>query len=528
MIAAAQSVQALSRFADDVIPFELPKINYLAIAPILIVLGVAVLGVLVEAFLPRKARRPVQLVLVFGALIAALIAVLANAGTRTSTAADSIVIDGPGLVLQAAILVIAGLGALLMAERSIDPAGDAFAARASALPGSEDEKQFTARGFLQTEIWPLFLFAVGGMLLFPVSNDLLLMFVALEVMSLPLYLLAGMARRRRLLSQEAALKYFLLGAFSSAFFLYGAALVYGYAGSIDLPVIASQLAAKPGASGLAFIGLGLLLVGLLFKVAAVPFHQWTPDAYQGAPTPITAFMAACVKLAAFGAILRLLYVGFGGLRWDWEPLLWIIAILTMIVGSVIAISQTDIKRMLAYSSIAQAGFMLVGVTAASPAGLSTTMFYLISYGFATIGAFAVVTMVRDANGEATNLSKWAGLGKKSPLVGTIMAIFMLSFAGIPLTSGFIAKFGVFSASIAAGNVWLVVIAVIASLISAFFYARVIVVMFFAEPNDDTASVVVPSVFTTIALAAAATVTIVLGIVPQPLLELVANADVFVR
>ena len=508
--------------------FELPQIAYSAIAPILIVLTAAVVSVLVEAFLPRGARRPVQLVLVFATLALAFGAVLANVNTRMVTAAGSIAIDGPGLIIQAAVLLVAALGAMVMAERSIDPAGDAFAARASALPGSEDEKQFTARGFLQTEIWPLFLFAVGGMLLFPVSNDLLIMFIALEVMSLPLYLLAGMARRRRLLSQEAAMKYFLLGAFSSAFFLYGAALVYGFAGSIDLPVIADELGARPGASTLAFIGLGLILVGLLFKVAAVPFHQWAPDAYQGAPTPVTGFMAAAVKLAAFGAILRLLYVGFGGLRWDWEPVLWVIAILTMVLGSILAITQTDIKRMLAYSSIAQAGFILVGVIAASPAGLASTLFYLATYGFATIGAFAVITIVRDPGGEATHLSKWAGLGRKSPIVGAVMAVFMLSFAGIPLTSGFIAKFGVFSAAVAANDVWLVVVAVIASVVSAFFYARVIVVMFFADPTPDTASVVVPSVFTTIAIAAGATITVILGIVPQPLLELVANADVFIR
>jgi NADH-quinone oxidoreductase subunit N len=379
--------------------------------------------------------------------------------------------------MQGAILVLAILGALLMAERSLDPSGDVFAARASSLPGSEDEKQFTARGYLQTEVWPLFLFAVSGMVLFVSANDLLLMFVALEVMSLPLYLLAGMARRRRLLSQEAALKYFLLGAFSSAFFIYGVALVYGYAASTQLQVIASVLTAKPGQTSLALIGMALILVGLLFKVGAVPFHQWTPDVYQGAPTAVTGFMAATVKIAAFGALMRVLYVAFGGMRWDWVPMMWVIAILTMLVGSIIAISQSDIKRMLAYSSIAQAGFILVGVIAASPAGLAGSMFYLISYGFTTIGAFAVISLVRDESGEATNLSKWAGLGRRSPLVGGVFALFMLGLAGIPLTSGFIGKFSVFAAAIASGDTWLVIVAVVASLIAAFFYVRVIVVMF---------------------------------------------------
>ncbi|MGA0183679.1 MAG: NADH-quinone oxidoreductase subunit NuoN, partial [Candidatus Nanopelagicales bacterium] len=406
--------------------------------------------------------------------------------------------------------------------------GDAFASRVSSLPGSEEEKQFTQRGYLQTEIWPLTLFAVLGMMLFVTSNDLLIMFIGLEIMSLPLYLMTGMARRRRLLSQEAALKYFLLGAFSSAFFLYGAALVYGYAGSITFPEIAQTVTSKPGESLVLMIGLGMVLIGLLFKVGAVPFHQWVPDVYQGAPTAVTGFMAATVKIAAFGALLRILYVAFGGVRWDWEPIIWIIATLTMLVGSILAVVQSDIKRMLAYSSVAQAGFILIGVAAASAAGIASTMFYLIAYGFTTIGAFAIITMVRDAGGEATNLATWSGIGRKSPVVASAFAVFMLALAGIPLTSGFVGKFGVFAAAIEAGMVWLVIVGVVASLIAAFFYVRVIVVMFFAQPTDQTASVVVPSAFTTVALAAGAAVTVILGVVPQPVLDLVTNADVFIR
>ncbi len=519
---------AVAAEASTVTPFTIPSINYSALAPVLIIACAAIVSVLVEAFLPRSARRPVQLVLVLGSIAAAFIVVVSLAGTRLVTAAGEVAIDGPALVLQGTILVVGFLGALLMAERSIDPLGDAFAARASALPGSEDEKQFTQRGFLQTEIWPFLLFSLTGMLMFPAANDLLLMFVALEVMSLPLYLLAGMARRRRLLSQEAALKYFVLGAFSSAFFLYGMAMLYGYAGTVSLSGIADAVSSNPVEGGLLTIGVALLLVGLLFKVAAVPFHQWAPDVYQGAPTPVTGFMAAAVKLAAFGAILRVMYVAFGGARWDWEPMMWIIAILTMLVGSIVAIAQTDIKRMLAYSSVAQAGFILIGVIAVSPQGLAASLFYLIAYSFTTIGAFAIVTMVRDANGEATHLSKWAGLGRKSPLIGTCMAIFMFALAGIPLTSGFVGKFGVFAAGIESGATWLVIVGVIASVIAAFFYARVVVIMFFSEPNEDTASVVIPSAFTTVALAAGAAVTIILGIVPQPVLALLSNAGVFVK
>jgi NADH-quinone oxidoreductase subunit N len=521
-------VTALAVHSKTVTAFELPSINYYAIAPILIIFGAAVVSVLVEAFVPRRARRATQLVIVVVSVLAALAVVIDLRGTRLVTASGAIAIDGPTLVMQGTLLVIALLAALLMAERSIDPLGDAFAPRASALPGSEDEQQFTRLGFLQTEIWPFFLFALTGMLVFPAANDLLLMFVALEVMSLPLYLLAGLARRRRLLSQEASLKYFLLGAFSSAFFLYGVAMLYGYSGSVSLTDIADTLTAKPSQTTLVTIGVAMLMVGLLFKVAAVPFHQWTPDVYQGAPTPVTGFMAATVKIAAFGALLRVLYVGLGGLRWDWEPMLWIIAALTMLVGAIIAITQTDIKRMLAYSSIAQAGFILVGVVSASQAGLASSLFYLIAYAFTTIGAFAVISMVRDASGEATHLSKWAGLGKKSPVVAAVFSVFMFALAGIPLTSGFVGKFGVFTAAIASGAVWLVIIGVIASVIAAFFYVRVIVLMYFSDPTPDTASVVVPSAFTTIALAAGVTVTLVLGIVPQPVIDLVNQADVFIR
>jgi NADH-quinone oxidoreductase subunit N len=508
--------------------FTMPEINYYAIAPILILFGAAVVSVLVEAFVPRGGRRPTQLVLVFGSIVAALVVVIDLRGTRLVTAEGAIAIDGPTLVMQGTLLVIGLLGALLFAERSIDPLGDAFAPRASALPGSEDEQQFTRQGYLQTEIWPFLLFALTGMLVFPAANDLLLMFVALEVMSLPLYLLAGMARRRRLLSQEAALKYFLLGAFSSAFFLYGAALLYGYSGSVSLVAIADTLSAKPSEGALVAVGMALLVAGLLFKVAAVPFHQWTPDVYQGSPTAVTAFMGATVKIAAFGALLRVMYVGFGGMRWDWEPMMWIIAALTMIVGSIIAITQTDIKRMLAYSSIAQAGFILMGVIAASPEGLASSLFYLVAYAFTTIGSFAIVSMVRDASGEATHLSKWAGLGKKSPVVAAVFSLFLLSLAGIPLTSGFIAKFGVFSAAIGSGATWLVIIGVIASIIAAFFYVRVIVLMYFSDPTPDTASVVVPSAFTTIAITVSAVMTIALGVFPQWLLDIIEQAGIFIR
>ena len=509
-------------------PIPTPTIEYGKLAPLLIVLAAAVISVLVEAFVRREARRPIQLIVVFGALIVAFVSLVGLAGTRVIAAEGSVAIDGPTLFLQGTVLVLALVGALLIAERGVDPAGDGFAPRAYTLPGSREEREFTSQGWLQTEVWPLFLFSVGGMLLFPAATDLLTMFVALEVLSLPLYLLAGLARRRRLLSQEASLKYFLLGAFSSAFFLFGTAMLYGFAGTFSLGGIADSLSGNAGDNGLIVIGIGLLSVGLLFKVAAVPFHQWTPDVYQGAPTAVTAFMATCVKVAAFGALLRVMYVGLGGVRWDWQPLLWAVAILTMLVGVVLAVAQTDVKRMLAYSSIAHAGFILVGVIAVSEAGISSTLFYLVAYGFATLGAFGVVSIVRDSSGEATHLSQYAGLGKRSPVVASVFALFLLAFAGIPLTSGFTGKFGVFSAAVAGGATPVVIVAVFASVISAFFYARIIVLMFFAEPAEDGPRVVLPSAYTSLALAIGVAVTIVLGVLPQPVLNLAQQAGIFLR
>ena len=337
------------------------------------------------------------------------------------------------------------------------------------------EKQAARAGFIQTEVFPLTMFAIGGMLLFPASDDLLTIFIALEVFSLPLYLLCGLARRRRLLSQEAALKYFLLGAFSSAFFLYGIALLYGYAGTLTLAGIGDAVEKGSGEESLALVGVALLSVGLLFKVGAVPFHSWIPDVYQGAPTPITAFMAAATKIAAFGAMLRIFHVALPDFAADWRPVLSAVAILTMIAAAVLTVTQTDIKRLLAYSAVANAGFILIGVIAANQAGLSSTMFYLVAYGFSTMGAFAVISLIRNAEGDEENdISRWAGLGRRSPLVPAVLALFLLAMAGIPLTSGFVSKFAVFKAGLAEGATVLVVVGVLSSAIAAFAYARVIV------------------------------------------------------
>jgi NADH-quinone oxidoreductase subunit N len=326
------------------------------------------------------------------------------------------------------------------------------------------------------------------------------------------------------------MKYFLLGAFSSAFFLFGIAMLYGYAGSVRLSAIATAAQSGTASATLLYAGIALTGIGLLFKIGAVPFQSWKPDVYQGAPTPITALMASCTVVSAFGALLRVFYVAFGTVTWDWRPAMWVVAILTMVIGAVIAITQTDVKRLLAYSSIAHAGFILTAVISASAAGLSSSLFYLASYGLTTIGAFAVITLIRDPGGEADHLSRWAGLGKRSPWVAGIFALFLLSFAGIPLTSGFTGKFAVFQAAVAGGALPLVIIGVVSSAIAAFFYVRVIVLMFFSDPVPDGPEIAVPSVFTGTAVAVGALSAIVLGIVPGPVLSLASHAanQLFVR
>ncbi|WSK25412.1 NADH-quinone oxidoreductase subunit NuoN [Streptomyces sp. NBC_01298] len=550
MTAAAQNLLPNLAAAAPIDKIPAPHIEYAQLSPTLIVLGAAIIGVLVEAFVPRKGRYYTQVFLAVAALASAFAAVvgLAAGGYGSSkahiAAMGAVAVDGPALFLQGTIILASVVAIFTFAERRLDPAAhgnrvDSFAAQAASVPGSESEKEAVKAGFTTTEVFPLALFAVAGMLIFPAANDLLTLFVALEVFSLPLYLLCAVARRQRLMSQEAAVKYFLLGAFSSAFLLFGIALVYGYAGSVSYAAIAEvvdgtvanidpALADTMGNDALLLIGGALILMGLLFKVGAVPFHMWTPDVYQGAPTPVTGFMAAATKVAAFGALLRLLYVVLPGLRWDWRPVMWGVAIVTMLAGAIIAVTQTDVKRLLAYSSIAHAGFILAGVIATSEQGVKSVLFYLAAYSFVTIGAFAVVTLVRDAGGEATHLSKWAGLGRRSPLTAAVFAVFLLAFAGIPLTSGFAGKFAVFQAAAEGGAGALVVVGVISSAIAAFFYIRVIVLMFFSEPKADGPTVAVPSPLTMTTIAVGVAVTVVLGVAPQYFLDLAGSASTFVR
>ncbi|MEB3022703.1 NADH-quinone oxidoreductase subunit NuoN [[Mycobacterium] crassicus] len=529
-----------------------PSIEYALVLPLLIVFGTAVLGVLVEAFVARRARYLTQVLLAVGGLAAAFAAVVMVGGDTPAagriTVLGAVAVDRPALVLQGTVLLVGIMAVIFIAERNVGatlPEGpgaatapavssaapgraglDSFTPQASAVPGSVTELEAARTGVTQTEVFPLTVLAIGGMLVFLAANDLVTMFVALEVLSLPLYLLCGLARYRRLLSQESALKYFLLGAFSSALFLFGAALIYGATGSLTLPEIGDQLVAH-SRDPLALMGAALLLVGLFFKAGAVPFHSWIPDVYVGAPTPVTGFMAAATKVAAFGAMLRIIYVALPALHDQWRPLLWLISVLTMVVATVAAITQTDVKRMLAYSSVAHVGFVLTGVLSAIPAGVSSTLFYLVAYSFSTVGAFAVVNLIRGSSGaEELDMSRWAGLGRRYPVVGLLFSMFLLAFAGIPLTSGFISKFAVFKAAAEGGATPLVVIGVITSGVAAYFYVRVIVLMFFTDTPDDPPQLVLPSVWSKAAIALCAAITVVLGVMPQPLLDLVNAATLF--
>jgi NADH-quinone oxidoreductase subunit N len=503
--------------------FTAPVLSYSLLSPMLILLGGALIGVLVEAFVSKALRPAVQLTLTLGSLLLSLMQIWRIRGQQSLTAAmSSVVVDGPAVLLQASILIIAIISVFLISDT------EHFAALPGALPGSEEERQALQSGNQITEVYPLTLFAVAGMLLFPVANDLITLFVALEMLSLPLYLMAGLSRRRRLASQEAALKYFLLGAFSSAFFLFGAAYLYGFSASVNFAGIRQAIVGGSGNDVLLLIGIAFLSIGLLFKVGAVPFHAWSPDVYQGAPTPVTAFMAAATKVAAFGAMLRIYYTVFANAQWSWTPVLSGIAIVTMLLGSLVAISQRDVKRMLAYSSIAHAGFLLSGVIALNKAGLDATIFYLFAYGIATVGAFGVVTLVRDSAGEVTDLNRWKGLGKRSPFAATSFALFLLAFAGIPLTSGFIGKFSIFSAAYESGAKGVVIAGVLSSAIAAFFYIRVIVLMFFTDTTEDGTSVEIPSILTRSTVVIAAVITVALGVYPAPLLNFITNLATFIR
>ncbi|HEX9774577.1 MAG TPA: NADH-quinone oxidoreductase subunit NuoN [Actinomycetota bacterium] len=478
-----------------------PEIVWRSIGPVLVLAGAAALTLLWGAF-ARRIRRERFAILTLAALGGAgfLTFDLARADREIVGMQGMVAVDGVALFTNLVLLLAAGLTVLA----SFD--------------------YLSARRIHRFEFYPLLLLATAGMVLLASAANLILLFIALEVLSLSLYVLVGLARADGG-AQEASMKYFLLGAFSSAILLYGIALAYGATGETSISAIADAVAGGTADLDLLWPAVALVAVGFAFKVGAVPFHMWTPDVYQGAPTTVTGFMAAATKAAAFAALLRVFLVSFGSLQFDWRPALWLIAIVTMLLGSVVAIVQTDVKRLLAYSSIAHAGFVLIGVVAADRQGLAGSLFYLLVYALMTIGAFALVAATFARGSERLDVGAWAGLGRGSPVVAGAMTLFLVSMAGLPPTAGFMAKFFVFKAAVEAGETWLVLAGVAASVIAAFFYLRLIVAMWMQEPEPSMEPVTV-GMPAGVALAVTGLATLALGVYPQALMDLARTAAVF--
>lgn len=378
----------------------------------------------------------------------------------------------------------------------------------------------------QGEIYPLILLSTTGMMLMASATDLMTIFLGLELMSISLYVLAGFNRENSR-SNEAGLKYFLLGSFSTGFLLYGMALVYGATGTTRISKIAEFIAQNGILLNSSWLIIGMLLIGtgFAFKVAAVPFHMWTPDVYDGAPTPMTAYMSVGPKAAGFAAFIRVLMVAFPDLKGDWTSVLWTLAVLTMTIGNITAIYQTNIKRMLAYSSIAHAGYILVGFTAANAVGISGIMFYMLSYAFMNIGAFAILILAGKDGDERSTLDDFTGFGLRKPMLGLVFSIFLFSLAGIPPAAGFVGKFYLFSGAIQAGYIWLAIIGVLNSAASLYYYLRVMVYMYMKKPTEDFEwCTVTPT--TAICLAVGVAGVLVLGVVPGYILQIAQKALFF--
>ncbi|HSL19931.1 MAG TPA: NADH-quinone oxidoreductase subunit N [Vicinamibacterales bacterium] len=374
----------------------------------------------------------------------------------------------------------------------------------------------------QGEYYALTLFSIAGMMMMAAATDLLVIFLALEILSLAVYVLTGI-RRASAVGAEAAFKYFLLGSFSSAFFLYGIAFTFVITGSTRLETVGMELAARSMQPGiLTVLAVGLLLVGFAFKVSAVPFHMWTPDAYEGAPTVVTGFMSTGVKAAAFAAFVRVFLSAFEPMRGDWVPMLWAIAVATMIIGTVVGVVQSNVKRMLAYSSIAHAGYVLVGLVAANTAGKAAVLFYLAAYAVTNLGAFGVIAVLGTRDNRHDDIRDFAGLFNRRPGLAALMTVFLLSLGGFPPMAGFIGKWYVFSAAVSEGYYWLAIIGVLTSVVSVFYYLRIVVMMFMTE-GPEAAPLPVVSRAGMAALAIAMVGVFYLGVLPTRLLEIALSS-----
>ena len=473
---------------------KLPEIDLYLIAPEIVITAFGFLVLLVDVFLPKKENKGyLGAISLIGILLAGVLTVT-QMGSVKSGFEGMFVSDGFALFFKVTFLIIAFLTVLI----SIG---------------------YTKReGMAFGEYYALILFSTLGMMLMAAGTHLITIFLGLETMSISIYILAGMMRENRR-SVEAALKYFLLGAFATGFLLYGIALIYGATGSLYLKDVAAYIAAKNLLrSPMLLMSLVFLTIGFGFKIASVPFHMWTPDVYEGAPTSITAFMATGVKAAAFSALIRVFFSALPAFRPDWTSIMWLIAVATMTVGNIIAISQTNIKRMLAYSSIAHAGYILVAFVAGNELGTSGILFYLMAYAFMNIGAFTCVILLGKKGEENTLINDYAGIGFKYPLLAASMTIFLLSMAGIPPLGGFMAKLYVFSAAVKAKFYWLAILGVLNSAISVYYYLRVTVLMYFRESEREITGLQFSpaSVF---ALVVAVIGTLYMGIFPANVLSL---------
>lgn len=472
---------------------SIPVVNMTPILPEIFLSVLAMVLLLINVFKPGGQKSYLAYLSFFGILATAVL-VGAGWGGHIESFSGSVVLDNFATFFKMTFLVAAGLAVLI---------SDKYMEREECNHG---------------ELYPLILFTVVGMMLMASGTDLMTVFLGLEVMSVSLYVLAGFNRANRK-SNEAGLKYFLLGAFSTGFMLYGMALIYGATGTTRLYKIAQIVGQMtlPSTNILLVAGMLLMMTGFAFKIAAAPFHMWTPDVYEGAPTPMTAFMSAGPKAAGFAALLRIFLVALPTLQVEWSQVLWVLAVLTMTVGNITALRQDNIKRVLAYSSIAHAGYALVGFVAGNGTGTSGILFYMLSYAFMNIGAFAIIILVAKKGETNGNVSDFAGLAFKRPVLALVMTIFLFSLAGMPPTAGFIGKFYLFSGAIQKGYIWLAVIGVLNSAASVYYYLRIMVYMYMKESTEefDWIQVTAP---VTLALIISVAGSLIPGIIPSVILQ----------
>ena len=473
-------------------PIQIPYLNFSALLPLIIVVATGIIVMLADLFIADK--RSLGWVSLIGALLAAAVGAMQQGMPGFDPAFQNMALtDGYAHFFNLIFLSAAALSILVALG---------YLGRV---------------GLQKGEYYALLLFSTAGMMMMAAATDLILIFLGLETMSIALYVLAAFNRNQRA-SGEAGIKYFLMGSFASAFFLYGAALLYGATGSTNLSVIGGALAG--GENPIAMVGLGLLLIGFAFKIAAVPFHWWTPDVYSGSPTAVTAFMSVGAKAAGFAALIRLLMLSFPppSLSGDWQTAIAVLAVLTMTLGNIAALGQKDVKRMLAYSSIAHAGYILVGVAAGNAAGISAALFYLMAYTFMNIGAFAVVSVLERKGAVGSSIKDYAGLAGRNMWLALGMAIFLLSLTGFPPLAGFWGKLYLFRAAVQSNLTWLAVIGVLNSGIAAYYYLNVIVQMYM-NPAADEAPAINLTLVTQAALGVAALFTVIVGLLPGSMIEM---------